>query len=127
MLAFINGVLREKYEGIAVIECGGMGYEVILTNSAFCNLPDVDEQVKLPTYLLIREDEWLIFGFSTCAMVNQAAESAGFFSTSIIRPSLSAYIVLSFPADVMRNTFCCFSTGSKWNFALFHSPAFAGH
>jgi len=65
MLAFINGILREKYEGIAVIECGGLGYEVILTNSAFCNLPNEDEQVKLPTYLLVREDEWLIFGFSS--------------------------------------------------------------
>lgn len=65
MLSFINGLLREKYEGVAVIECGGLGYEVILTNSAFCNLPNEDEQVKLPTYLLIREDEWLIFGFSS--------------------------------------------------------------
>ena len=65
MLAFINGILREKYEGVAVIECAGLGYEVILTNSAFCNLPNIDEQVKLPTYLLVREDEWVIFGFSS--------------------------------------------------------------
>lgn len=65
MLAFVNGILREKYDGVAVIECNGLGYEVILTSSAFCNLPSVDEQVKLPTYLLVREDEWLIFGFST--------------------------------------------------------------
>ncbi|MBQ3502694.1 MAG: Holliday junction branch migration protein RuvA, partial [Clostridia bacterium] len=54
MLAFINGILREKYEGVAVIECNGLGYELILTNSAFCNLPNEDEQVKLPTYLHIR-------------------------------------------------------------------------
>lgn len=65
MLAFLNGILREKYEGIAVIECGGLGYEVYLTSSAFSALPEVDEAVKLPTYLLIREDEWLIFGFSS--------------------------------------------------------------
>lgn len=65
MLAFLNGILREKYEGMAVIECGGFGYEVYLTSSAFASLPEEDEQVKLPTYLLIREDEWLIFGFSS--------------------------------------------------------------
>ena len=65
MLAFINGILREKYEGVAVIECAGLGYEVILTNSAFCSLPNIDEQVKLPTSLLVREDEWIIFGFSS--------------------------------------------------------------
>lgn len=65
MLAFLNGILREKYEGMAVIECGGLGYEVYLTSSAFSALPEVDEAVKLPTYLLIREDEWLIFGFSS--------------------------------------------------------------
>lgn len=65
MLAFLNGILREKYEGMAVVECGGLGYEVYLTSSAFASLPEEDEQVKLPTYLLIREDEWLIFGFSS--------------------------------------------------------------
>lgn len=65
MFAFLNGILRAKYDGIAVIECGGVGYEIILTNSAFCNLPDEDEQVKVYTYMHLREDEVTIFGFDS--------------------------------------------------------------
>lgn len=65
MFAFLNGILRNKYEGIAIIECGGIGYQVIVTNSAFASLPDEDEQVKLYTYLYIREDEISLFGFSS--------------------------------------------------------------
>ena len=65
MFAFLNGILRNKYEGIAIIECGGIGYQVIVTNSAFASLPDEDEQVKLYTYLYIRDDEISLFGFSS--------------------------------------------------------------
>ena len=65
MFAFLNGILRAKYDGIAVIECGGVGCEIILTNSAFCNLPDEDEQVKVYTYMHLREDEVTIFGFDS--------------------------------------------------------------
>ncbi len=65
MFAFLNGVLRAKYEGIALIECGGIGYEVVVTNSAYCTLPEVDENVKVYTYLHLREDEIMIFGFAS--------------------------------------------------------------
>ena len=65
MLAFLNGILRAKYEGIAIVECGGVGYELIVTNSTFCNLPDEDEQVKIYTYMNVREDEITLFGFES--------------------------------------------------------------
>lgn len=65
MIGFVNGILRYKGDGVAVVECGGLGYEVYLTNSAFCNLPDIDEQVKLFTWLLVREDEMSLFGFES--------------------------------------------------------------
>ena len=65
MFAFLNGTLRAKYDGIALIECGGIGYEVVVTNSAYCSLPEVDENVKVYTYLHIREDEVMIFGFES--------------------------------------------------------------
>lgn len=65
MIGFLNGVLRYKSEGAVIIECGGIGYEVYLTNSAFCNLPDVDEQVKIYTWMLVREDEMSLFGFES--------------------------------------------------------------
>lgn len=65
MIGFVNGILRYKGEGLVVIECGGIGYEIFVTNSAFCNLPSEDEQVKLYTWLLVREDEMSLFGFES--------------------------------------------------------------
>lgn len=65
MIGFINGILRSKYDGLAVVECGGIGYEVYLTDSAFCNLPDLDEPVKLYTWMLVKEDEMSLFGFES--------------------------------------------------------------
>ena len=65
MIASINGILKYKGEGNVIIECGGIGYEILLTNSAFCNLPDVNEQVELYTWLLVREDEMSLFGFES--------------------------------------------------------------
>lgn len=65
MIGFVNGILRFKGDGVAVVECGGIGYEVYLTNSAYCNLPDLDEQVKLFTWMLVKEDEMSLFGFES--------------------------------------------------------------
>ena len=65
MIGFVNGILRYKDDGVVVVECGGIGYEVYLTNSAFCNLPDVDEPVKLFTWMLVKEDEMSLFGFES--------------------------------------------------------------
>lgn len=65
MIGFVNGILRYKSEGVALIECAGVGYEVYLTNSAFCNLPNEGEQVQIFTWLLVREDEMSLFGFES--------------------------------------------------------------
>jgi len=65
MIGFVNGILRFKGDGVVVIECSGIGYEIYVTNSAYCNLPNEDEQVKLYTWLLVREDEMTLFGFES--------------------------------------------------------------
>lgn len=65
MIGFVNGILRYKGDGVVVVECGGIGYEVYLTNSAFYNLPDIDEPVKLFTWMLVKEDEMSLFGFES--------------------------------------------------------------
>lgn len=65
MIGSINGILKFKTDGIALIECAGVGYEVSLTNSAFCNLPDVGENVELYTYLNVRDDGMFLFGFTS--------------------------------------------------------------
>ena len=63
MIGFIKGVLREKdYDNITV-ECGGVGFVISVTNSCMSSLPSVDEEVKIYTYLHVREDEMSLYGF----------------------------------------------------------------
>ena len=65
MLGFIKGILRDKdYDNITV-ECGGVGFNIMVTNSCMANLPGIDEEVKIYTYLHVREDEMSLYGFES--------------------------------------------------------------
>jgi len=65
MLGFIKGILRDKdYDNITV-ECGGVGFNLMVTNSCMANLPGLDEEVKIYTYLHVREDEMSLYGFES--------------------------------------------------------------
>jgi Holliday junction DNA helicase RuvA len=65
MLGFIKGILRNKdYDNITV-ECGGVGFNIMVTNSCMSNLPGLDEEVKIYTYLHVREDEMSLYGFDS--------------------------------------------------------------
>ena len=45
MIGFISGILRDKdYDNITV-ECGGVGFHIMVTNSCMSAMPQVDEEV----------------------------------------------------------------------------------
>ncbi len=63
MIGYIKGILKEKdYDNITV-EVGGVGFSIMVTKSCMVNLPLVDEEVKIYTYLHVREDELSLYGF----------------------------------------------------------------
>ena len=59
----LRGELIHKEPGIAVVECGGVGYRCLTTSTTLANLPPVGEEVKLYTHLSIRENDIDLFGF----------------------------------------------------------------
>lgn len=67
MIAYIRGTLAyaEAEEGMAVLECGGIGYQVLLSGRDLELLPEAGEEVRLYTYLQVREDAFVLFGFFT--------------------------------------------------------------
>lgn len=65
MIGLLNGVLRHKKAPHLIIECGGVGYEVEATMTAFANLPALHEQSTLYTHLSIRDDAHVLFGFAS--------------------------------------------------------------
>ena len=62
MIAHLQGRLVEKTPTDVVIECNGVGYEVNISLHTFSLLPD-SENIKLYTFLQIKEDAHTLFGF----------------------------------------------------------------
>ena len=65
MIGFIKGILRDKDMGNITVEVGGVGFLISVTNSCMANLPNVDEEVKIYTYMQVKEDEISLFGFAS--------------------------------------------------------------
>ena len=64
MYAFLTGTIDEKDENIVIINVGGVGYEV-WASSHTVNSVNVGEVATIYTYLHVREDIMLLFGFAT--------------------------------------------------------------
>ena len=63
MYSYIKGVLAELEEDAIVVETGGIGYHISTTGQTFSRLPSLGDEVKIYTYLYIREDAMLLYGF----------------------------------------------------------------
>lgn len=65
MYAYIKGILTDIGEDAAVVEAGGIGYQIHTTGQMFEQLPPIGREVRLYTYLNVREDAMLLYGFLT--------------------------------------------------------------
>ena len=63
MYYYVNGTVAELEGGLAVIDCGGVGYACATTNYTLSQLKK-GAQAKLYTYLNVREDAMELFGFA---------------------------------------------------------------
>ena len=63
MYSYIKGELAEKNIDNIVIETGGIGYCIYIPSQSFDYLPDEGEEIKVYTYLYIREDAMILYGF----------------------------------------------------------------
>ena len=67
MIGRLSGKLLEKAPPQILIDVSGVGYEVDVPMSTFCNLPEVGGSVTLFTHFVVREDAQLLYGFATLA------------------------------------------------------------
>lgn len=65
MLAYIKGKLEMKMTGYIVIDIGGLGYKIFMSDSGIEKIGNIGEVVKVHTYYKVREDDISIFGFNT--------------------------------------------------------------
>ena len=67
MIAFLRGYVAALYEGTAVIDVGGVGYEVRVAGETVQRLAAAgrDEEVLIYTYTYLREDQIALYGFGS--------------------------------------------------------------
>ncbi len=90
MINHLNGRLIEKHPSHVIIECNGVGYFVNISLHTFDKIGK-NENLKLYTYLSIREDAHTLFGF---AEEDERVMYKQLISVSGIGPS-TAIIILS--------------------------------
>ena len=67
MIGRLHGKLLEINEPVALIDVGGVGYEVEVTAGAAANLAAKPEQALVFTHLAVRDDGQSLFGFASAA------------------------------------------------------------
>ena len=66
MIVQVAGTLLTKeLDRVEIMTQGGVAYELAVPLSAYEALPKVGEQCALHTYLVVKEDGWQLFGFTS--------------------------------------------------------------
>ena len=65
MIGRLTGIVAEKTPPQVLLDVQGVGYEVDVPMSTFCNLPGLGERVTLLTHFVVREDAQQLFAFLT--------------------------------------------------------------
>lgn len=65
MIAYIKGKLAGVYDEKIVVDAGGIGYLIFMSNASISLLPSKGEEIKIHTYLNVKEDAMQLFGFLT--------------------------------------------------------------
>jgi len=98
MIAHIRGKLISKHPNQAIVEAGGVGYDVTISIPTFSGLPSLGSEISLFIYTHVREDALSLFGFLR-AEDKQLFEKL--LSVSGIGPKLAITILSGMPADNM--------------------------
>lgn len=108
MIASVKGKLEGVTAESVIIDVNGLGVEAIVPTTVINRLPKIDENVRLYTYLHVREDAMQLYGFLE-------KEDLDFFKLLVtvngIGPKAAIAILSSMPTDIL--TFAIISEDTK--------------
>jgi len=96
MIASLSGILVGKSGQTAVIEAGGVGYQVMMPTPDLGSLPAVGRPVRVHTYLQIKDDAVNLFGFENEAKKELFIQLIG---VGNVGPKLAITILSHLTAD----------------------------
>lgn len=65
MIAFLRGEVADLTENSVILDVNGVGYEVLVPGQLLSALKGIGQTIKIYTYLQVREDAVVLFGFLT--------------------------------------------------------------
>ena len=96
MIAHLSGTLLAKQPTSAIVDVGGVGYEVVIPLSTFYELGENGTQVQLRIYTHVREDALQLFGFKTA---RERELFLQLISVNGVGPSLAIKLLSGMNAD----------------------------
>ena len=99
MIAHIQGKIVEKFANSVIIDVHGVGYEVALSSINYDNLL-LNDEVKVYTYHLVREQSEDLFGFTSLA---EKKLFELLISVQGVGPKNAMAILSLAPAEEVRN------------------------
>jgi Holliday junction DNA helicase RuvA len=100
MIALLRGILLEKHPNQAIVETGGVGYDVTIPVSTFTHLPEPGKEVRLRIHTHVREDALALYGFLT---QDEKALFEKLIGVSGIGPTLAVKILSGLAAPDLIN------------------------
>lgn len=100
MIGRLHGKLLEKNPPQILIDVSGVGYEVDVPMSTFCNLPEVGGELTLHTHFVVREDAELLYGFATLA---ERAVFRALIKISGVGPKIALALLSSITVDQLKD------------------------
>ncbi len=106
MFYYLNGILAHKEPGFAVLDCGGVGYRLTVSQNTLAALDRASvrsDKVKLYTYMAVREDDIELFGFYTSEELDTFKLLIG---VSGIGPKAAMGVLSAFTPDGLARAVC---------------------
>ncbi|MCC7236086.1 MAG: Holliday junction branch migration protein RuvA [Bryobacterales bacterium] len=98
MIALLRGTLIEKHPNQAIVEAGGVGYDVTIPVSTYAALPEEGARVELRIHTHVREDAIALFGFLS---PREKALFEKLITVSGIGPKLAVTVLSGLAADAL--------------------------
>ena len=111
MLAYVKGELVQKQIGYVVIDVGGLGYKVFMSEPSIEEIGNIGDEVKVHTYYRVSEDDISLFGFNTqeelrmfelLISVSGIGAKTAIAMLACIEPSQFAIAVISNDIDTLK-------------------------
>ncbi len=96
MIAHLRGRLLSRLPHQAIVEAGGVGYDVAISVTTFTSLPTEGEEVSLHIHTQVREDTLALFGFLTR---DEKRVFERLITVSGVGPKLAMTILSGLPAE----------------------------